>query len=231
MENKDSNITNNGIGLETNILKFLTSDQKDQIRKNQFAVDFNKGENIFKQGAPMSHIIVITQGMAKMYLEGVNNKNILLHIMKSGQIVGGPGFFTDYKHHFSLTAIENTTANFIEVDEFKNLILKNAEFGLNLIAYLNRAHINIYDKIKINTHKQMNGRIANTLLYLSDKIYENDNFNTTLTRQDMADLSSMTKESAIRILKDFKNSGIITCKNNYFEINNKIALRGILESG
>lgn len=230
MTDKHNYTDNIPIDNSANVLRFITPEQKLHLDKIQYSVFFNKGENIFKQGAPMPHIIVINKGLAKVYIED-NNRNIVLRIIKPGEVLGGPGFFTDNKHHFSVTAIEDTIANYIEVEEFKKLILDNSELGIKIIAYLNEAHINLYNKLKIITHKHMNGRLASTLLYLSDKIYGNDVFETTLSRQDIADMSSMTKESAIRILKEFKTSGILNCHNNTFEIYNKESLRNILENG
>lgn len=214
-----------------NMLKFLTTEQLNHVNDIQYSVSFNKGENIFKQGAPMPHIIIIEKGMAKVYLEDGNNRSIILKIIKPGEIIGGPGFYTDYKHHFSVTALQDTSAFYIDVIEFKKLILDNPEFGLKLIGSLNMAHIGLYNKLKTITHKQMNGRLASTLLYLCNNIYDSDSFVTNLTRQDLADMSSMTKESAIRILKDFKTSGIIDCTNNHFKINDKKALLNIIENG
>ena len=62
----------------------------------------------------------------------------------------------------------------------------------------------------------MHGRIADALLYLSKDVYHNNTFQTLLSRQDIADLSAMTKESAIRILKEFKDEGIIEFTTNNF---------------
>lgn len=217
--------------MNSNILSFLTSEQQKQIKEMQFAVSFAKGEIIFKQGAPMSHIIVIVDGMAKIFLEDGDHRNIVFKLIQSGEIICGPGFLTDYKHHFSVSAMEETTAYFIEVEAFEKLILENSKFASKMIGYRNRAHIGIYNKFKVITHKQMNGRMADTLIYLSETIYKSNSFETKLTRQDLADMSAMAKESAIRILTDFKSSEIIKFNNNKFEILNKSALNKILNNG
>ncbi len=53
----------------------------------------------------------------------------------------------------------------------------------------------------------------------------------TISRQDLADLSGMSKESAIRILKEFKEEGILTTSGNTMEIWNTKQLRQISETG
>jgi CRP/FNR family transcriptional regulator len=215
----------------TNVLKYLNPEQTRDLEENKFIVSFSKGETIFKQGAPMTHIIVINNGLLKVYLENGSRHSIILRLLKSGEIAGGPGFHTDYRHHFSLMALEDTELTFINVNKFESFILDNSVFALELIAYLNKAHISFYDKLKTIEHKQMNGRMAATLCYLSDQIYGSNYFETNLSRQDIADMSAMTKESAIRILKNFKDSGIIECENNTFNILNKDGLMDILENG
>ncbi len=214
-----------------NALKFITPKQLEHIDSIQYTVSFNKGENIFKQGAPMPHLIILRTGLAKVFIEDGNSNNIILRLVKAGQLVGGPGFFTDNRHHFTLTALENTVAHFIDATEFKNLILNNSKFALELIAYLNKTHIALYDKLRIISNRHMNGRIANTLLYLSNSVYDSDSFDTPLTRQDIADMSAMTKESAIRILKEFKSAGIISCSNNHFDIHRKESLLSLVQNG
>ncbi len=77
----------------------------------------------------------------------------------------------------------------------------------------------------------MTGRIANTIIYLSEKIYNSRNFYTTLSRQDMADLSSVSKESLIRVLKDFKENGIISVSGNHIEITSPKTLYNISRVG
>jgi CRP/FNR family transcriptional regulator len=68
------------------------------------------------------------------------------------------------------------------------------------------------------TQKNMHGRIADALFYLSEKVYAANPFNMSISRQDLADLSGMSKESAIRILKEFKDDGILRIDGSLFEI-------------
>lgn len=88
-----------------------------------------------------------------------------------------------------------------------------------------------FDRMVTLTMKQMPGRLAETLLYLSNHVYGTDSFHTELSRQDIADLSAMTKESAIRIIKEFKDSGILAVEGLDFSILNKEKLISISITG
>ena len=69
------------------------------------------------------------------------------------------------------------------------------------------------------------------LLYLYKGIYKTNPFFLTVSRQDMADLASMTKESMIRIIKEFKDAGILNIDGNQVRIMNEKALINISETG
>ena len=146
-------------------------------------------------------------------------------------MIGGPGMFNDYRHHYSVSAISEVTACFIKVEAFIEVSMKNAEFTKALFKWINTKSVRNFEKLINLTQKQMPGRIADTLLYLSEQIYEHKAFTVNISRQDIADVAAMSKESAIRIIKEFKESGFITCEGNDFEILDFEALRKISQTG
>ena len=219
-----------GCNLKINLFRFLDDEQLDLIDQSRHEVQFNKGETIFKQGGPFTHIACLTSGLAKIYIENYDKKNLILKILKPTELVGGPGFNVDFRHHFSVSALTDSSACFIDVHIFKEMVAKNSIFSMELIKHMNMATIMFYERMMSLTHKQMPGRIADALLYLA-KIYKNNNFETALSRQDIADLSAMTKESAIRICKEFKVDGFIDYTGNKFSILNEEALQQISKTG
>lgn len=210
----------------------MTDEELSIINCNRHEVIFKPSETIFKTGGPLTHLICITKGMVKIYLEDTRkNKNIIIGIVKEGEMVGGAGFLVDNIHHFSVVAIEETTACFVKREDFEKVMESNAKFSIELVKYLNERIIRHYDKIISLTYKQSHGKVADTLLFLTNSIYQNDSFVTPLSRQDIADLSTISKESTIRILKEFVKAGVINCNTNRFEILDKIKLAEISKKG
>lgn len=217
--------------LKFNIFRFLKEDELELVNKDRFEVNFHKGETMFKQGGPLTHIACLTSGMAKVYIEGENGKNIILKILKPGEMVGGPGFQVDNRHHFSVSAINDAKACFIDIQAFESAVRNNSRFSLELLKHVNESTIRLYNKLQNLTQKQMHGRIADVLLYLANNIYINAKFETTLSRQDLADMSGMTKESSIRILKDLKDDKLINFDGNNFHLLNPSQLAIISKTG
>ena len=57
--------------------------------------------------------------------------------------------------------------------------------------------------------QQLPGKIAEVLLYFSEKIYKSEEFSLPLNRRELAELAGTTKESFIRTLTEFRNDRII----------------------
>ena len=107
------------------MFKFLSDKEIELIEKNRFEVKFRKGEIIRKQGTYLSHVISINSGLAKLYIEGFNGKNLILRIVKSTNFIGGPGMYFDQRHHYSVIALVDLSACFIDMNVFKNIIHNN----------------------------------------------------------------------------------------------------------
>jgi CRP-like cAMP-binding protein len=215
----------------SDIFSCLNQDELGVVGDNRTEVHFKAGELIFKQGTPSAHFLCLTKGMVKLYIEGYDNKNLIIGILKPIEYILGPGIYVDSKHHYSAVAMEDSVACLVDAAVFKSLIHTNPTFADEFIKKVSQLSINNFQQFISLTQKQMPGRIADVLLLLSGKIYESNTFTTALSRQDIADMSGMSKESAIRILKEFKDEKIITIDGNTFEILNPESLYKISQTG
>jgi len=191
------------------LFSLLSSEELNIMNANRFEVVFNTGENIVKQGTSASHMIMITRGMAKLYLEGFDKKNLLLEIINPWKLFGGPGLFTDYRYHYSVSALLDTSACFIATENMRRVMRLNPDFAETLLKHCSLNGVSNFQRLISLTQKQMHGRLADVLLYLSEKVYFSTHFSLNITRQEIGEMSNMTKESATRILKEFEHAAII----------------------
>jgi CRP/FNR family transcriptional regulator len=77
----------------------------------------------------------------------------------------------------------------------------------------------------------MHGRMADILLCLAQRIFKNDIFNLPLSRFELAELTGMSTESVIRVMKDFKEDGLIKFEGKDIELVNIEMLLKISEVG
>ncbi|HRU69377.1 MAG TPA: helix-turn-helix domain-containing protein, partial [Bacteroidia bacterium] len=80
-------------------------------------------------------------------------------------------------------------------------------------------------------NKQALGRIADILLYLSEKIFNGQLIENIISRKDIAELAGMSTESAVRILSELNRDKIIKIVNKGIEISNLALLKKLSIAG
>ena len=73
----------------------------------------------------------------------------------------------------------------------------------------------------------MAGRLADSLLYLSNDVFKNQDFEIPSSTRELAELSGMTRDNVVRVLKNFRNSGIIDKTGDLINIIDYKALKDI----
>ncbi len=68
------------------------------------------------------------------------------------------------------------------------------------------------------SYKQMRGKLASALLYLSSETFLQEGVFQYLTRQDISDFASISTESTIKFLKEFEAEKIIELKKRDIQI-------------
>ena len=177
----------------------------------------------------MSHVISFTSGVAKVYIQGAGNRNLILQFIKPTQFLGGPGIYMDNIHYFSVSAVVDSSVCFIEINVFKKIIQENVDFAQAFMKELSKNGIFNYERFISLTHKNMPGRIADGLIYLHNEIFNEEDFKIEISRQDLADFTGMSKDSVIRTLKELSGEKIIEMKGNAIAITDLEKLERISE--
>ncbi len=196
----------------------LNEQEFQNVVDNSNVARFRKKDIIFRQGTRTSHIMIVASGLVKIIKEGRNNRSIILMLASKGGYIGLLSILGNPIHQYSASAVEETDICFIDINIFKNIILENGKFGLQLLHIISKEGLYILDRFINQTQKQLPGRLADVLLYFSNEIYHNHKFSFPLTRRELAQLAGTTKESFIRTLTEFRNDKIIELNGSEVEI-------------
>lgn len=209
----------------------LNDEEKYEIEANSVEVIYKKGENICKQGSFASHIIYLEEGLVKSYLEGTP-RDLILTITPSRRLVGLPAIFEGNNTFlYSVSSYIDSRVKLIDINTFKGLLRRNAAFASRVIDILNENTSQGYGRFYCLVMKQLHGRLADILLCLSQRIFKTDTFDLPLSRTDLAELTGMSTESVIRILKDFKDNELIQITGKSMQILDFERLQKISEFG
>lgn len=209
----------------------LLPEEAELIRNSKTQVLFHKGENLSKQGAFASYVLFIVDGLVKQYVEGSAQKNYNLRLVKTGDFIGLSAVFNKQTFNYSTVAVRQTKAFLIEKEAFENLIKNNGQFAYSIIKRYSMQDNALYEAIRSLTNKQMNGRLADTLLYLSSDEFKGEEVFVNLSRKDIADFVGISTESAVKLLKTFEKEGIVKLEEKDIRILNRDILEDISRRG
>jgi CRP/FNR family transcriptional regulator len=170
-------------------------------------------------------------GLVKLFKQGTNGRDQIISIAQPRDYVSLLTVFSNATHQYSIAAIEDSIICSFEADPFKNLIKKNAEFGLSILEKLSNTSDDIIKNTFEIKKKHLRGRIAFILLDFAENIYHKDSYELPISRREIAELIEMTTENVIRILSEFRKDGIIGIDGKRIEILNKSLLHKIAEHG
>ena len=115
----------------------------------------------------------------------------------------------------------------IDKDALKKLLYENNEFAFAIVSRNYHGENHLLEIIKNITHKQMPGKLASTLLYLSSDDFAGENIFDSLSRQDIADFAGITVESTVKLLKEFEQNGLLEIDRKQIRISNRDTLKEI----
>lgn len=211
--------------------QLLSAEEAKLIRASKTQVLFRKGENLTKQGTFASYVLFLMDGFVKQYVEGDGTHNYNLRIIQSGEFLGLSSVFTKNTFNYSTIALTDTRVYLVEKDALTKVVQQNGSFAFNIIKRYCEQNSRLYDSIRSLMYKQMNGKIADTLLYLSSDEFAGLDIFTHLSRKDIADFAGLSTESTVKLLKSFEKDGLIKLEEKNIKIVNNDALFEISKKG
>jgi CRP/FNR family transcriptional regulator len=216
---------------EPDCFQLISKEELKAISENRTHVSYLKGEMLFKQGAFAPHVLFIQSGLAKVYLQLGPRKVQNLWIARSGDFLAFSSMFGEKVYHYSAMALKDTEVLMIDKESLRNLLKTNSEFGFRITSKNYRSENHLMEIVASLSYKQMRGKLATALIYLTSGPFIHEDVFSYLSRQDIADFASISVESVIKFLKEFEKEGIIALENKHIHILDPGRLSHISETG
>lgn len=202
----------------------LVPTELDFISRNKEQITFQRGETICKQGAFANYVMYVADGLVKTYLETVNDKIINLKIIKDSEFIGFSSLCGKKNYNYSSVALKKSTICLLDNDSFRQLLLKNGEFTIEVMRLYCKNEEHIYNRCRTIGYKYMLGRLADALLYLCGEEFEDCDIFEYIQRKDIADFACISKESAVKLLMDLNETNVIRLSGRKIVILDKAEL-------
>ena len=212
-------------------ISMLSPDELWDMERNSDQASYRKGEIIRQQDAPLDSVIYLRQGYVKEFIRHHSVADQVIQLIRPRSYIGLQMLCTNTSSVFAYQSITDVEVCFIEKNTFSGLIRGNGNFAREILASLSRESMSNHKRFLSLNQTQTFGKVAGLLVYLSEEVYENREFELQLKRAELAQMVASTRESVTRALKWFHNEGIIFMNKNLLVIEQKERLLEIAKRG
>lgn len=181
------------------------------INKNKKFIYKRKGQIIAHEGFPLEKFYFIYKGKVKVVAQGLYGKQQIKRLAGNGEMLGFRAMGNNYVLPANIYALEDTYLCAIQKDLFIHLLHSNPSLMFTILQIICYELNFMENRMKNLTLMNVREKIADSLLYIYTK-FGNKHSGTLaaqLSRQEIAELATTTKEQVSRVLSEFEEEGII----------------------
>jgi CRP/FNR family cyclic AMP-dependent transcriptional regulator len=180
--------------------------------------NFSRNEIILMEEDTPNYMYLIFSGKVKVVQMSAEGREKVLAYHEKGEFFGEMALIDGKTSPATIIAIEDTEIGLIQRASFETYFLKNEKVLRQLITMLCRRLRESWMMVKVLSFADAEQRVRATLKILSEQYGEKDVRGTTitlkLTHRDIASYSSVSRETATRILDRFIKEGEVEMVRN-----------------
>ncbi len=181
-----------------------------------------KGESLFFESYQAKNIFYVIKGHIKVFKTGQEGNETIFNIYPVNTFVAlGVLFKNDKFYPASASAIEDSQVYALKIEDLEEAILADRESSKTWIIYMNNRLMTIQsmltDQIFIDGMQRFKKLINYFYNNYPHRLYGNNiKIDIPITKQEMAELLNIRRETLSRMLSSLKNKNI--CEFTYKEI-------------
>lgn len=190
------------------------TNQLSLLKEDRNTNHYKKKQNIYAAGNRPEYLYYILQGKVKTYKRNDDGKELIIGLYNEGDFLGYNALLEGGNYQEFAEAMEDTLLTVIPHNEFQQLISSNPEVLGKFIQLLSREMAEKEQQLIGLAYNSLRKKVAEALLML-DKKYNtagNKNFTIDISRENLAAVAGVAKESLIRTLGDFRDERLIALK-------------------
>ncbi|MFH0824752.1 MAG: Crp/Fnr family transcriptional regulator [Pseudomonadota bacterium] len=189
----------------------------------------DRSEDIFFESDPADGFYVVIAGKVKIYKLSPDGKEQILHIFGPGEPFGEVPVFEGRRFPANATALEKSRLLFFPRNRFADLISRNPALAMSMLGMLSRRLRNFTALIDALSLKEVPGRLATHILYLSDREGGAESVDLDMPKGQLAALIGTIPETLSRILARMTQQGFIRSDKQRITICDKPGLADLAE--
>jgi CRP-like cAMP-binding protein len=209
--------------LKSSSLFDLLAPEEAQLLKSKMSrKEYPKGDYLFREDSYPKGVFILRKGKVKIFQTNTEGKQSILCIYKKDDFFGYGSLLSNENHHVSAMAMENVVVSFIPSNVFLAMLQERTYLAMKLLTLSSKEFSAWMNKMSLFSQYGVKERVALSLLILS-KVYQRSEIegktaSISINRDDFAGFVGTAKETLVRMLRTFKDEGIITTKGTKITI-------------
>lgn len=180
--------------------------------------NFEKGEQIFREGVRSNTIYLLLKGVVKCHKMDEVGKELITALYSADDFLGFTSFVDNIPYQETATAVEDTELAGISKSELKEILQQNQNVSLELMELLTKNITDIKEQLLQMAYSSVRKKTAQTLLQFSEILNKKPDEPIRISRSDLASVAGIATESLIRTLSGFKKEGLIEIEGRNIRI-------------
>ncbi len=168
---------------------------------------FKRKDIIIREGQMPRYVYLLKEGKAKAYRSSEQAKDLITRLVCPNEFFGILDVLNHKTYSKTVEVIEDALVNLIPAKDFMDLVFADSAFALSLLRHKAAYTTIIENRLLDLAYNSVRKKCANALIYYAKSCPDDHQFSAT--REDLASIAGVAKESLIRTLSDFKNEGLI----------------------
>ena len=174
---------------------------------------YSRGSAIFIEGQPPKGVYVLCSGRAKLSAYSEEGKAIILRVSEPGDVLGLSAVISGTPYEKTGHTIDDCSIGFIKRKDFIRFIETHHEAALNALHQMSLNYQTAHQQIcSLGLSATVGDKLARLLLQWYDRatISGPALISRTYTHGEIAEMIGTTRETVTRLLKDFRDRGLIS---------------------
>ena len=209
----------------------LPEDQLEKLTDIAVERQYDKGEIIFLDGEEGSGFFVVLDGLVKIFKVSAEGKEQIFHIFGPGEPFGQVAVYAGLSYPASARAILKSRVLFFPRTAFFDLITHIPSLAMNMLAVLSRRLREFTSQVENLSLKEVPGRLAAYLLFLSDEEGKEDTVNLSISKAHLASLLGTIPETLSRVFARMRELNLIEMDGRIIRLLDPGGLEKLAEAG
>jgi len=194
---------------------------------------YHRGDLVFDDGDPSDHFYVVVEGRVKVFKRAPNGHERILEIFSEGGLLGAVAAYEARPYPAAAAAMEATTCLLMPRPEFFALLEERPSLVRGLLGSLSIRLMELTSRLAELSGGRIESRFARLFLKLTDQMGRPERggilLPMVLSRQELADLTGTTVETAIRIMSRWSKDHVLQTEKDGFLLIDRPALDALAE--